>query len=86
MKREGKGGLFLSLPAGINEDVSDPMGAGTEAWYTCHLCGTAYPPCFGGVAHVPAFLPRPQREGRFRTANHSGMSHIDEYGCGTPKP
>ena len=40
----------------------------------------------GGVAHVPAFLPRPKREGRFKAANHSGMSHIDEYGCGTPKP
>ena len=40
MKREGKGGV-PSLPAGINEDVSDPMGAGTEACYTCHLCGTA---------------------------------------------
>ena len=25
MKREGKGGV-LSLPAGINEDESDPMG------------------------------------------------------------
>ena len=41
MKREGKGGGVPSLPAGINEDVSDPMGAGTEACYKRHLCGTA---------------------------------------------
>ena len=41
---------------------------------------------FGGVAHVPAFLPRPKREGRFKAANHSGMSHIDECGCGRHKP
>ena len=35
---------------------------------------------FGGVAHVPAFLPRPQREGRFKTANHRGMRDIEESG------
>ena len=34
----------------------------------------------GGGAHVPAFLPRPKREGRFKTANHSGMRHIEESG------
>ena len=31
MKREGKGGLFLSLPAGINEDESDPSWDRVEA-------------------------------------------------------
>ena len=44
------------------------------------------PPGLGGVALVPVFLPRPKREGRFKGDNHSGMSHIDECGCGRPKP
>ena len=34
----------------------------------------------GGVAHVPAFLPRPKRPGRFKVANHSGMREIEESG------
>ena len=38
------------------------------------------PPVLGGVAHVPAFLPRPQREGRFKTANHKRMRQIEESG------
>ena len=39
------------------------------------------PPLFlGGGAHVPAFLPRPQREGRFKTANHNRMRQIEESG------
>ena len=37
-------------------------------------------PLFGGGAHVPAFLPRPQREGRFKTANHKRMRQIEESG------
>ncbi len=27
----------------------------------------------GGVALVPAFLPRPKRKGRLKVDNHSGM-------------
>ena len=43
------------------------------------------PLVWGGSLTSPAFLPRPKREGRFRTANHSEMSHIDECGCGEPE-
>ena len=43
---------------------------------------------WGGSLTSSAFLPRPQREGRFKTANHSGMSHIDECSVVdlSPKP
>ena len=37
MKREGKGGFFLSLPAGINEDESDPSWDRVEVRYTVPL-------------------------------------------------
>ena len=40
MKREGKGG-FLSLPAGINEDESDPSSDRIEACPKCHLSVSA---------------------------------------------
>ena len=39
------------------------------------------PPLFwGGALTSPAFLPRPQREGRFRTANHNRLRQIEESG------
>ena len=39
------------------------------------------PPRFlGGVALVPAFLPRRKRAGRFKGDNHSGMREIGESG------
>ena len=39
------------------------------------------PPLFwGGSLTSPAFLPRPKRESRFKTANHNGMRHIEESG------
>ena len=34
----------------------------------------------GGSLPSPAFLPRPQREGRFRTANHKRLRQIEESG------
>ena len=37
----------------------------------------------GGVALVPAVLPRPKREGRFINDNHSEMRHITESGFAT---
>ena len=37
----------------------------------------------GGGAHVPAFLPRPKREGFFKADNHSGMRHLEESGFAT---
>ena len=35
---------------------------------------------WGGSLPSPAFLPRPQREGRFRTANHKRLRQIEESG------
>ena len=37
MKREGKGGSVPSLPAGINEDVSDPSWGRVEVCHTLPL-------------------------------------------------
>ena len=39
------------------------------------------PPLFwGGSLTSQPFSRRPKLEGRFRTANHSGMRHIEESG------
>jgi hypothetical protein len=35
---------------------------------------------WGGSLTSPAFLPRPQREGRFETANHNKLRQIEESG------
>ena len=35
---------------------------------------------WGGSLPSPAFLPRPQREGRFKTANHNRLRQIEESG------
>ena len=36
----------------------------------------------GGSLTSPPYMRPGTREGRFKAANHSGMSHIDESGCG----
>ena len=41
----------------------------------------------GGVAHVPRHhAALGTQDGAFKAANHSGMRHIDECGCGRPNP
>ena len=37
-------------------------------------------PLFWGGSLTSQPFPRPKREGRFRTANHNGMRHIEESG------
>ena len=46
------GASFPSLPAGINTDDSDPLGAGVGACHIAPLHGTAGTPLLGGVAIV----------------------------------
>ena len=38
------------------------------------------PQFWGGSLPSSALLPRPQREGRFKTANHNGLRQIEESG------
>ena len=47
------------------------------AWNTRCYPRTHDPPILGGVALVPAFLPRRKRGGRFKGDNHSGMREIE---------
>ena len=54
MKREGKGGAVLSLPAGINEDDSDQSCGRKEVCHSAPLFGTACPPAFGGGRYRPS--------------------------------
>ena len=62
------------------------MGPDSGMVLSTAIRGRMTPRFWGGVALVPAFLPRPKRAGRFTGDNHSGMREIDECGCGTPKP
>ena len=50
-------GPFPSLPAGINTDDSDPLGAGVGACHIAPLHGAACPPRFGGGRYrLPRFF------------------------------
>ena len=42
--------------------------------------GRMTPLFWGGSLPSSAFLPRPQREGRFKTANHNRLRQIEESG------
>ena len=78
-------GAVPSLPAGINENESDPSGAEYEVCNSVPLFGvTCPPPLLRGVALVPLFFSRSARAGRFTWDNHSGMREICEIRCATP--
>ena len=48
--------------------------------------GRSCPLLLGGTPSLAQSCGPWDAGGGFKLANHSGMSQIDEYGCGTPKP
>ena len=77
MNRRG----YKSLPAGINEAVSDPMGPSRGTQQRDATLGHI-PPLFlgGSLTSFSTCAPGTQGEGCFKMANHSGMSQIEESG------
>ena len=76
MNRQG----YKSLPAGINEDESDPMGPSRGTPQRTSAKGRMTPRFRGGAlsSFSPARIRSEPR--RFKAANHSGMRDIKEGG------
>ena len=87
-------GAVPSLPAGINEDESDPAWGRIEAWNLAPLSGPHDPPLFWGVALVLPDLPgsaraRPMSRGqpaRNNTDRGKRLWNIYSVILGTPPP